>query len=89
MTAPEKSPADLLLDLVAAARGGDLARARQLQVRMNGLHQLLFIESSPIPVKWGLHLLGLFGPELRLPLVPMTESNAARLQQEMARLGLL
>jgi 4-hydroxy-tetrahydrodipicolinate synthase len=56
---------------------------------MNALHRLLFVESNPIPVKWALHLLGLFGPELRLPLVPMTEANAQKLQAEMKHLGLL
>ena len=79
----------LMADLVKAARGGDLARARELQVRLNPLHRLLFVESNPIPVKWALHLMGLFGPELRLPLVPMTEANAHKLQAELSHLGLL
>jgi 4-hydroxy-tetrahydrodipicolinate synthase len=79
----------LMADLVAAARGGDIAKARELQVRLNPLHRLLFCESNPIPVKWALHLMGLFGPELRLPLVPMTEANAHKLQAELSSLGLL
>jgi 4-hydroxy-tetrahydrodipicolinate synthase len=79
----------MMADLVKAARGGDLARARELQVRLNPLHRLLFVESNPIPVKWALHLMGLFGPELRLPLVPMTEGNATKLNAELKSLGLL
>ncbi|QRN99420.1 4-hydroxy-tetrahydrodipicolinate synthase [Archangium violaceum] len=79
----------MMADLVAAARAGQLAKAREFQVRMNELHKLLFIESSPIPVKWALHKLGLFGPELRLPLVPMTEPNAKKLEAELRKLGLL
>ena len=79
----------MMADLVAAARGGDLKRALELQVRMNALHRLLFVESSPIPVKWALHALGLFGPEVRLPLVPMTEPNARKLEAELRTLGLL
>ncbi|RKG98900.1 4-hydroxy-tetrahydrodipicolinate synthase [Corallococcus sp. CA053C] len=79
----------MMADLVAAARGGDIAKARGLQVRMNALHRLLFVESNPIPVKWALHEMGLFGPELRLPLVPMGGANAAKLKDELARLGLL
>ena len=79
----------MMADLVAAARGGDIAKARGLQVRMNVLHRLLFVESNPIPVKWALHLMGLFGPEVRLPLVPMGSANAAKLQDELTRLGLL
>jgi 4-hydroxy-tetrahydrodipicolinate synthase len=79
----------MMADLVESARAGDIAKARGLQVRMNNLHRLLFVESSPIPVKWGLHLLGLFGPEVRLPLVPMTEGNAGKLRDELRTLGLL
>ncbi|WP_426736268.1 4-hydroxy-tetrahydrodipicolinate synthase [Myxococcus faecalis] len=79
----------MMADLVASARAGDFAKARALQVKLNPLHRLLFVESSPIPVKWGLHLLGLFGPEVRLPLVPMTEPNAAKLAEELRQLGLL
>lgn len=79
----------MMADLVAAARGGDLKKALELQVRMNHLHRLLFIESSPIPVKWALHVMGLFGPEVRLPLVPMTEPNAKKLEAELRHLGLL
>ncbi|WNG29860.1 4-hydroxy-tetrahydrodipicolinate synthase [Cystobacter fuscus] len=79
----------MMADLVAAARAGRFDQARELQVRMNELHRLLFIESSPIPVKWALHALGLFGPEVRLPLVPMTEPNARKLEAELRKLGLL
>ena len=79
----------MMADLVASARAGDLAKARDLQVRMNELHRLLFVESNPIPVKWALHKLGLFGPELRLPLVPMSEPNAKKLEAELRKLGLV
>jgi 4-hydroxy-tetrahydrodipicolinate synthase len=79
----------MMADLVAAARAGDISRARELQVRMNVLHKLLFVESNPIPVKWALHLLGVFGPELRLPLTPMSEPQAAKLKEELVRLNLL
>jgi 4-hydroxy-tetrahydrodipicolinate synthase len=79
----------LMSDLVKAARAGDLPRARELQVRMNALHRLLFIESNPIPVKAALHLMGLFGPEVRLPLTPLSEGHVAPLRAELQRLGLL
>ncbi|MBX5481563.1 MAG: 4-hydroxy-tetrahydrodipicolinate synthase [Myxococcaceae bacterium] len=79
----------MMSDLVKAARAGDLATARALQVRLNRLHQLLFVESNPIPVKRALHLMKKFGPEIRLPLTPMTEANSAKLEAELGRLGLL
>jgi 4-hydroxy-tetrahydrodipicolinate synthase len=79
----------LMADLVAAARAGERARARDLQVALNPLHRLLFVEPNPIPVKWALHLLGRFGPEIRLPLVPLGEPHAAALAAELRRLGLV
>jgi 4-hydroxy-tetrahydrodipicolinate synthase len=79
----------LMADLVAAARGGDRARASDLQVQLNPLHRLLFVEPNPIPVKWALYLLGRFGPEIRLPLVPLGEPHATALTAELRRLGLL
>jgi 4-hydroxy-tetrahydrodipicolinate synthase len=78
-----------MADLVAAARAGERARARDIQVALNGLHRLLFIEPNPIPVKWALHLLGRFGPEIRLPLVPLGEPHATALAAELSRLGVL
>jgi 4-hydroxy-tetrahydrodipicolinate synthase len=79
----------MMADMVTAAKAGDMARARELQVQMNALHKLLFVESNPIPVKWALPLLGVFGPEIRLPLTPMSEPQAVRLKEELVRLNLL
>ncbi len=79
----------MMADLVVAARAGRLDEARALQVRMNALHRLLFVEPNPIPVKWALHVMGLFGPELRLPLVPLSEPNARKLESELRTLSLL
>lgn len=78
-----------MADLVASARAGEQAKALSLQLELNPLHRLLFVEPNPIPVKWALHKMKLFGPELRLPLVPMGEANAKKLEAELARLGLL
>ncbi len=78
-----------MADLVAAARAGERTRARDLQVELNALHQLLFVEPNPIPVKWALYLLGRFSAEIRLPLVPLGEPHASALAAELKRLGLL
>jgi len=74
---------------VDGARGGNPARALELQVKLNPLHRLLFVESNPIPVKWALHAIKLFGPEVRLPLTPMAEGNARKLEEELRRLGVV
>lgn len=79
----------MMADLVAAARAGELGKALELQVKMNNLHRLLFTEANPIPVKWALHLMGRIGPEIRLPLTPLSEANAVKLKDELKKLGLL
>lgn len=79
----------MVSELVKSSRAGQLSKAAELQVRLNGLHRLLFVESNPIPVKWALHLMNKFGPEIRLPLTPMSEANAAKLKDELRKLGLL
>ncbi len=79
----------MIADLVKAARAGQMAKAAELQVKLNGLHRLLFVEANPIPVKWALHLMNKFGPEIRLPLTPMTEANASKLKDELRKLGLM
>jgi 4-hydroxy-tetrahydrodipicolinate synthase len=78
-----------MADLVAAALKGDIETARALQLQLNPLHRLLFCESNPIPVKMALHLMGRFSTEIRLPLVPMTEPNAAKLKAELVKLGVI
>lgn len=79
----------MMSDLVRLARAEQTTKAREIQVRMNELHRLLFVESSPIPVKRALHLMQKFGPEIRPPLTPMSEANSTRLEAAMRKLGLL
>ncbi len=61
-------------DMCEAALAGDEARAREINKRLDPLHENLFIESSPIPVKWALYEMGLIGTGIRLPMTPLAES---------------
>lgn len=79
----------MVSDLVKASLENHTQKALELQVKLNRLHRLLFVESNPIPVKWALHLQGLFGTDIRPPLTVMTEKNAALLRDELSLLGLL
>lgn len=78
-----------MADLVEAVLAGNLVKARTLQVELNPLHRLLFVETNPIPVKAALELMGMFGPELRLPLTPLPDAERQQLKEELGRLGLL
>lgn len=78
-----------MADLCSAALGGEIPKARALQLKLQPLHRLLFVEPNPTPVKMALHLMGKFGQEIRSPLLPMTEANTAKLRAELERLGVL
>jgi len=66
--------------LCALALGADSQATRQLDACLNALHQALFVETSPIPVKWLLAQQGLIGPGIRLPLTPLSEPLHARVR---------
>jgi 4-hydroxy-tetrahydrodipicolinate synthase len=58
-------------EMCAAAIAGDAKRAIALNQRLIGLHQKLFVEANPIPVKWALARMGRIGEGIRLPLTPL------------------
>lgn len=78
-----------MADLVEKALAGDHTGALETHRRYFRLMKLLFSETSPIPTKAALEMMGLMGPEIRLPLVAMTEGGRQTLRAEMQRLGLL
>jgi 4-hydroxy-tetrahydrodipicolinate synthase len=58
--------------MIEAARRGDAALAEQIDAQLAPLHQALFLEANPIPVKWALARMGLIGGALRLPLTELS-----------------
>ena len=79
----------LMHELCAAALGGDLPKARQLNSRLLGLHHQLFCEANPIPVKWACQQLGLIKEGIRLPLTPLSPEYHERVRAAMRQAGLL
>ncbi len=79
----------LMRDMCAAALAGDLATARELNVRLLGLHRHLFCEANPIPVKWACQQLGLIPNGMRLPLTPLSPDCHERVRAAMRQAGLL
>lgn len=61
-------------DMCVAALAGDLTKARSINAKLFGLHQKLFVEANPIPVKWVSAQLGLIGNGIRLPLTPLSSA---------------
>lgn len=68
---------------------GDAAKALDLHTRLMPLHDVLFCESSPIPVKYAAHLLGKCGDEMRLPLTQPSPSSRQRIEAVLREVGLL
>jgi 4-hydroxy-tetrahydrodipicolinate synthase len=78
-----------MADLCAAALAGDGKRAAAIHLKLLALHRQLFVEANPIPVKWALARMGLAGPALRLPLVPLSDAHHAPLEAALREAGAL
>lgn len=76
-------------ELCAAAISGDRAKAEAINEPLLGLHQNLFLEANPIPVKWALQQMGLIEAGIRLPLTPFSEQYHQPLLDAMKRSGIL
>lgn len=77
-----------MVQMHAAAMGGDWATARSIHDRLFPIFKDLFVESNPGPVKHALEWLGLGSRRLRLPLVPLAEENARKLETSLEACGL-
>ncbi len=62
----------LMHEMCASALKGDVASARAANAKLFALHQKLFVEANPIPVKWVLQQMGLIATGIRLPLVNLS-----------------
>ncbi len=79
----------LMHEMCVAAAAGDVAKAREIQFKLLGLHRDLFCEANPIPVKWAVHQLGLMPNGIRLPLTPLSEAGQARVMSALRQAGLV
>ena len=62
---------------------------KELNLKLVDLHEALFIESSPGPVKYGASLLGLCEPDTRLPLAPISENTKLIVKNALHGSGLI
>lgn len=76
-------------EMVGKAAAGDWTGAREIHQRYFKLTRSLFVETNPIPVKAAMEMMGLIGPEIRLPLVPVSAPNRQKIKQLMQELGLV
>ncbi len=72
-----------------AAIDADHELCLSLQEQLMPLHQLMFIESNPIPAKWAVNRMGLIGDELRLPLTTLSCEHHELLEHALHTLQLV
>jgi 4-hydroxy-tetrahydrodipicolinate synthase len=79
----------LMAELMSAASRGERARAEELDARLAALHQDLFLEANPIPVKWALARMGLIEGGIRLPLTALSEEHHRAVSAALREAGAL
>ncbi len=79
----------LCADMHKAWRTGRVQEAMAIQDRLVPLHDALFCETSPGPVKYAASLIGKSTEFCRLPMAPIAESSKARVREAMVSVGLL
>ena len=79
----------LCAEFQTATLKGDFARALELQDRLMPLHNAMFLEPSPGPVKYAASLLGLCRDEIRLPMTSVTEPVQGKVRDAMRHAGLI
>ncbi len=75
--------------MCAAALAGDRDKAAALDAPLAGLHQKLFLESNPIPVKWAVAEMGMIERGIRLPLTWFADNYHDELRAAMKHAGIL
>ncbi len=73
----------------SACMRADYAAAREIQDRLMPLHDALFCEASPAPVKYAAQLLGICRADVRLPIVPVSDQGKEVIKSAMHHAGLL
>lgn len=72
-----------------AAFEDNKAAATLINQPLEDLHQSLFIESNPIPVKWAMHKMGKCCSGIRLPLTKLSQQARVTLEQDLSNLGVI
>jgi 4-hydroxy-tetrahydrodipicolinate synthase len=82
------APAEMA-ELCALALGGKAEEAEAMNNKLMVLHNAMFVESNPIPVKWAMHEMDLCGPGIRLPLTPLAEEFREPLRSALRQWNLI
>jgi len=81
---PEKMKA-----MVVAATAGDAATAKAIDAEMASIHEAMFVQSNPIPVKWALAQMGKLEANYRLPMTEPELPQQQHIEQTLKQAGLI
>jgi 4-hydroxy-tetrahydrodipicolinate synthase len=76
-------------ELCVAAMSGKVAEAVAINNKLLPLHNKLFVEPNPVPVKWALAEMGRMEAGIRLPLVPLSAEHHATVRAALRESGVL
>lgn len=76
-------------EMCALALAGKADEARALNQQLMAVHNAMFVESNPIPVKWAVAEMGLMGNGIRLPLTPLDAAYHQQVRDALNGAGLL
>tara|TARA_B100001250_G_C19816500_1_gene798711 strand:+ start:796 stop:1680 length:885 start_codon:yes stop_codon:yes gene_type:complete len=71
------------------AKNGDKKNAEIINNKLDALHDKIFVESNPIPVKWALHRMGLIKKGIRLPLTWMDKKFEESLEASLIEAAII
>ena len=78
----------LMHEMCSRALSGDVKTSRELNLKLLPLHQRLFVEANPIPVKWALAQMGMIEGGVRLPMTPLAEQFHETVREALAESGI-
>ena len=74
---------NLMSQMCDAALKGDADKAQAIDQQLFPVHDAMFVESNPIPVKWAVNQLDLINDAIRLPLTKLSDGNQVQVMQAL------
>ncbi len=78
-----------MAEMCKAALAGDAEKAHEINKPLQLLHERLFLEANPIPVKWALAEMGMIELGIRLPLTVLSEEYHEPVREALRHAGIL
>ncbi len=79
----------LMAEMCRLGLAGEAEKAREINQRLEPVHNAMFVQSNPIPVKWAVAEMGLMQQAIRLPLTELSPMFHAQVTEALKQAGLL